>query len=89
MSNLNNLLQKLCETEIEFVIVGGFAAVIHGSSMLTQDLDVCIEFNDINIEKLRNTFADLHPIHRFSSERLSFLDNPKPGTTLNNLYLQC
>ena len=88
MTNLNNLLQKLCEAEVEFVIVGGFAAVIHGSSMLTQDLDVCIELNDSNIEKLRNTFADLNPIHRFSSERLSFLDNPEPAVAVKNLYLQ-
>ena len=88
MTNLNNLLQKLCKAEVEFVIVGGFAAVIHGSSMLTQDLDVCIELNDFNIEKLRSTFADLHPVHRFSSERLSFLENPKPGSVLKNLYLQ-
>lgn len=88
MTNLNNLLQKLCEAEIEFVIVGGFAAVIHGSSMLTRDLDVCIVLNRANIEKLRDTFSDLHPVHRFTSQRLSFLDNPESDAPIKNLFLQ-
>ena len=88
MTNLNNLLQKLCEADIEFVIVDGFAAVIHGSSTLTRDIDVCTILSSANIEKLRNIFANLNPTHRFTSPRLSFLDNPSPGESLNNLYLQ-
>ena len=31
---------------------------------------------------------DLQPRHRFSSPKLSFLDNPEPGVALNNLYLE-
>lgn len=88
MTNLNTLLGKLIDADIEFVIVGGFAAVIHGSSTLTRDLDVCAVLSDSNIEKLREVFHDLHPVHRFTSQRLSFLDNPEPGTPLKNLYLQ-
>lgn len=88
MTTLNNLLQKLCEADIDFVIVGGFAAVVHGSSMLTQDLDVCTVLSGSNVDKLRELFHDLHPIHRHTSQKLSFLDNPKPGESLKNLYLQ-
>ena len=33
MSELNKLLPTPCEAEIEFVIVGEFAAMLHGSSM--------------------------------------------------------
>ena len=29
------------KAEIDFVIVGGFAATLHGSSLVTRDLDVC------------------------------------------------
>lgn len=88
MTTLNNLLQKLCDADIEFMIVGGFAAVLHGSSTLTRDLDVCTLLSSTNIEKLRKTFGDLNPVHRFKSQKLSFLDNPSPGESLNNLYLQ-
>ena len=73
MTELNQLLQRLCDAEIDFVIVGGFAAMLHGSSMLTRDLDVCAVLTDASIAKLRTTFRDLHPTHRFTPQRLSFL----------------
>lgn len=88
MAELNRLLQRLCEAEIEFVLVGGFAAMLHGSSMLTRDLDVCATLSPVNIEKLREAFRELHPTHRMTPQRMSFLDNPGPGIALNNLYLQ-
>ena len=88
MTEINRLLQKLCEADIDFVIVGGFAAMLHGSSMLTRDLDVCAVLTDASIAKLRETFQDLHPVHRQTPQRLSFLDTPDPGVPLKNVYLQ-
>jgi hypothetical protein len=88
MTELNQLLQKLCDADIDFVIVGGFAAMLHGSSMLTRDLDVCALLTDTSIAKLRETFRDLHPVHRMTPQRLSFLDTPDPGVPLKNVYLQ-
>jgi hypothetical protein len=41
VSDLNRLRQRLCDAEIEFIIVGGFAAMLHGSTLLTRDFDVC------------------------------------------------
>jgi predicted nucleotidyltransferase len=88
VTELNRLLQRLFDAEIDFVIVGGFGAVLHGSSLLTRDLDVCAVLTAQNLEKLRTTFGDLHPTHRLTPQRLSFLENPEPGTALKNLYLQ-
>lgn len=88
MVELNRLLQTLCDAEVDFVIVGGFAAMLHGSSMLTRDLDVCMVLTDANVAKLRSTFRHLHPIHRQTTQRLSFLDTPDPGVPLKNVYLQ-
>ncbi|HEY6642446.1 hypothetical protein [Povalibacter sp.] len=88
MTELNKLLQALCDAEIDFVIVGGFAAMLHGSSMLTRGLDVCSVLTDATVAKLRTAFRDLHPIHRQTPQRLSFLDNPDPGVPLRNIYLQ-
>ena len=56
--------------------------------MLTRDLDVCAVLTDPSVAKLRATFRDLHPIHRQTSQRLSFLDTPDPGVPLKNVYLQ-
>lgn len=79
MAELNRLLQTLCEAEVDFVIVGGFAAMLHGSSMLTRDLDVCAVLGDTTISRLRTAFRGLNPTHRQTPQRPSFLDNPDPG----------
>ncbi|MBC8024720.1 MAG: hypothetical protein H7Y89_01900 [Steroidobacteraceae bacterium] len=79
MNELNQLLQRLIDADVEFVMVGGFGAVVHGSSLVTRDLDVCALLTPGNIEKLRNAFHDLHPAHRSSAPRLSFLDVPRVG----------
>jgi hypothetical protein len=40
-----------------------------------------------NIEKLRNALRDLRPAHRFTPQKLSFLEIPDPGVPMLNLYL--
>ncbi|MFT4255947.1 MAG: hypothetical protein QM599_03155 [Pseudoxanthomonas sp.] len=87
MSDLQRLLQRLDEAGIEFVLVGGYAAMLHGSSLLTRDVDVCAVLTPDNINKLRDALRDLHPQHRLSLPRRSFLDEPPPGIGLNHLYL--
>ena len=44
MINLANLIEKLLKRDVDFVIVGGFAAVAHGATTLTQDVDICCDF---------------------------------------------
>ena len=41
MQDSDLLLNRLIEHKVEFVIVGGFAAVAHGVKLVTQDMDVC------------------------------------------------
>jgi hypothetical protein len=86
--DINQLIQRLNEADVEFVIVGGFAGMLLGSSIVTQDLDVCAVLSHENVDRLRAALRDLHPSHRLSSPRLSFLDNPDPGTQVQNLYLR-
>ena len=88
MIDINRLLQRLCDADIDFVIVGGFAATLHGSSLVTRDLDVCAMLSNENVEKLRDALRDLKPAHRFTSQKISFLDSPDPGVEVRNLYLR-
>jgi predicted nucleotidyltransferase len=88
VSDINRLLQRLCDADIDFVIVGGFAAILHGSSLLTRDLDVCALLTRESVAKLREILRDLHPEHRLTSQKLSFLDNPDPDVDVMNLYLR-
>lgn len=88
MQTLSNLLQRLADSGVDFVIIGGFAGVLHGSSLVTRDLDICAVLTSENIEKLRKSLKDLNPCHRMTPQRLSFLLIPPSGEKVNNLYLR-
>jgi len=87
VSDLQRLLQRLDDAGVEFVLVGGYAAILHGSSVLTRDVDVCAVLSPRTIERLRDAFREIHPVHRLSSPQLSFLEVPGRGAALDNLFL--
>lgn len=70
------------------MVVGGYAAVLHGSAYLTNDVDVCAVLTPENVERIRGALTDLHPVHRQTHKRLSFVDHPAPGQALLNLHLE-
>jgi len=41
MKSLHLLLQRLADANFEFVVIGGFAGVLHHSSLVTNDLNLC------------------------------------------------
>lgn len=88
MQNFGRILELLSDAGIEFVIVGGYAALTHGSSFLTRDLDLCAVLAPETLMKLRDALADLHPKHRLTPQRLSFLEHPPKGAGAENLYLE-
>lgn len=88
MHRLHLLLQRLADAGVEFVVVGGYAGVIHGSALVTNDVDVCAALSSDNVEKIRAALADLRPVHRQTHQRLPFAEHPAPGQSLQNLYLE-
>ena len=44
MASTLDLLRRLVEHGVEFVLVGGMAAAAHGASIVTEDVDICIRF---------------------------------------------
>jgi predicted nucleotidyltransferase len=88
MLSLGDLLQKLIDAEIDFVLIGGYAGVVHGSTMVTRDLDICALVNPEQIEKLRKCLKEFHPTHRMTPKRLSFLDFPEETKDVRNIYLE-
>ena len=48
-SNFERLLKSLSEASVDFIIVGGVAAAVHGSIRLTQDLDIVYRRTPENI----------------------------------------
>lgn len=55
------LLQRLVDHSIDFVIVGGEATVAHGSATVTQDLDIVARMEPDNIAPLLAALEGLAP----------------------------
>lgn len=87
IQDFNRLLHCLADSGVEFVIIGGFAAITHGSSLMTRVLDICVVLTNDTVEKLRVVLGDWHPRHRITPQKLSFLEFPKSGP-IQNLYLE-
>ena len=87
MVRLEELLQRLVRQEVEFVLVGGYAAMLYGVSLITKDVDVCVPFHRANLEKIHASLADLHPYHRMTPQAIPFTIPPGFEERLKNLYL--
>ena len=87
MQNLSELVRRLIAAEVEFVLVGGFAAVAHGVTLVTRDVDICCRFTAANLMRIQEAFADLHPVHR-SRPDLPLDLTPEQCASLKNLYLR-
>jgi hypothetical protein len=61
MIDFARLLQRLTTHQVAFIIVGGGAAVIHGSSRLTQDLDVIYQRTPENLTRVVQAWPITHP----------------------------
>ena len=73
MINLEKIIQLLTDGDVAFVILGGVAATVHGSSHATFDLDICYARDPENLKRLASCLAPLHPHLRGAPEGLPFL----------------
>ncbi len=71
------ILRRLATRQVEYVVVGGLAMVVHGSAYITDDLDLCYRRTPPNLEAITAAFAVLRPkLRGDSSDRLFRLDVP-------------
>ncbi len=73
MTGYEQLLRALDTSGVEFIIVGGFAAILHGSARLTEDLDIVYARSADNIQRLAGALAPFHPYLRGAPPGLPFL----------------
>lgn len=72
MMDYPRTLQILAECGVAFIIVGGAAAAIHGSSRLTQDLDIVYQRSPKNVARLVAALKPYHPYLRGAPPGLPF-----------------
>ena len=73
MTDFAALLATLGRNGVEFIVVGGAAAIAHGSARLTQDLDVVYERSADNLERLVTALAGEKPYLRGAPPGLPFV----------------
>jgi predicted nucleotidyltransferase len=67
------IVQTLVDAGVEFVIIGGWAAILHGSSKVTIDLDLCYSRRPENLRRLAAALAPFHPKLRGVPPELPFV----------------
>jgi hypothetical protein len=76
MVQFKELLQILINEKVEFVVIGGLAANIHGVSRPTYDLDICYSRSKENLERLVRALKPLKPTLRGAPRDLPFRFDP-------------
>jgi len=72
MKEIERQLVLLAQYNVEFVIIGGVAATLHGSSYLTHDLDVCYARNEVNLQRLAEALQSVNARLRGAPEGIPF-----------------
>ena len=67
------MLGGLTKKKVRFVVVGGVAAAAHGSSRVTNDLDICYDTDIANVEALASLLAKWQAYPRGVEEGLPFI----------------
>lgn len=58
-ADLESLLDALVGAGVEFIVVGGAAAVLHGAPVTTQDVDIVPRTDEANLARLTTLLASL------------------------------
>lgn len=73
LPDLQRILEALCAHRVEFIIIGGMAAVAQGAPVTTFDLDLCYRRSPENLERLAAALLPFHPTLRDAPEALPFV----------------
>jgi hypothetical protein len=75
------LLRRLVAGHVDFIVVGGLAAVVHGSAAITRDLDITYAPEADNVERLGQVLVELGARLRGVTDDVPFVPD---GRTLSH-----
>jgi len=81
------LLSRLTARGIDFVVVGGFVAIAHGSARLTNDLDICFSTGPANLTALGGLLLDLGASLRGVADDVQFVSDARTLARIDLLTL--
>ena len=72
VTRFDELIPLLAHAQVEFIIIGGVAARVHGSARLTEDLDIAYRRTHENIQRIVQALAPYDPYVRGAPRGLPF-----------------
>lgn len=82
--NIDAAVRALVDADVEFVLIGGWSAIVNGSRFMTDDLDICYSRKPENLRRLARALAPYHPRLRGLAEGLPFIWDIWDEATLRN-----
>jgi len=67
------ILGVLARHQVRFVVIGGIAATLQGSTTITNDLDICYARDQENVERLAAALNEVRATLRGVREHVAFL----------------
>jgi len=68
--DLSAIIEGLVEAKVEFILVGGLAAVVQGAPVTTMDVDIVHKRTSENISKLFRFLKSIDAIHRRPDDKI-------------------
>jgi predicted nucleotidyltransferase len=78
------IIRELTHRGVDFVLIGGLAAVLHGSPRITRDADVCYSTDRVNLKALGDVLVSLNARLSGVKDAVPFVPD---GDTLKNVEL--
>lgn len=73
IDDIRRICRALDEAEAHYVLIGGFAVILHGGLRTTKDIDLLVDPEPANVERLKRALSVLDGLDvslRFAEERL-------------------
>jgi predicted nucleotidyltransferase len=59
--NFLKILRALAQEKVEYILIGGFAVILHGLARLTSDIDIFIKPEKENLQRLKMALKEVFP----------------------------
>jgi predicted nucleotidyltransferase len=86
--DVKGILQALTAHGVDFVVIGGVAAILHGSATLTQDVDISFAQDDANLDALGGALRELRASLRGVEDDVPFVPDARTLRQIQLLTLQ-
>lgn len=74
-ADFKDFIQALNDNDVDYILVGGFAVILHGHSRVTGDMDIWVNRTEENYKKLMKAFYQFQ-MPAFDMTKENFLNHP-------------